>query len=104
MFVRESPTSSRRHRALLATVDSMAEVDTFSQSSGYISAAANGDADNWAEYDAAEIATYYRNRPVLLARRLLQIGFSLGTWLGKRWLDGKLGRADETFRVFELWA
>eukprot|EP00271_Cylindrocystis_brebissonii_P009852 TRINITY_DN2529_c0_g1_i1.p1 TRINITY_DN2529_c0_g1~~TRINITY_DN2529_c0_g1_i1.p1 ORF type:complete len:787 (-),score=123.61 TRINITY_DN2529_c0_g1_i1:392-2752(-) len=78
--------------------NSMGESDSFSSSSGYISNSANGEMDSWDVYDAEEIGKYYRRRPFLLARRLLQIGLSLGQWIAKRWLDSKLGKSNETFK------
>ncbi|CAI5958683.1 unnamed protein product [Closterium sp. NIES-65] len=44
------------------------------------------------------MAEYFRARPLLVARRLAQIGAVMGGWAGKRWADAKLGRAEETFQ------
>jgi aarF domain-containing kinase len=41
---------------------------------------------------------YYQARPLLLARRLVQIATTLGVWLGKRWLDSKRGRSTVMFK------
>lgn len=75
----------------------LSEADAFSQYSGYIGAASTADADLWEVYDAEVIRKYFRRRPLLLARRLLQIGTSVGWWLFKRWLDGRSGKADALF-------
>ncbi|CAI5465316.1 unnamed protein product [Closterium sp. Yama58-4] len=74
------------------------EQDSFSRYSGYIARAAGPGGDEWAEYDARAMADYFRARPLLVARRLAQIGAVMGGWAGKRWADAKLGRAEETFQ------
>lgn len=76
----------------------MSQTDTFSQSSGYIADAAMGDDATWTEYDADVIASYFQKKPILLARRLFQTVFTLGSWFGMRWIDSKFGSGDDTFK------
>ncbi|CAI7879343.1 unnamed protein product [Closterium sp. NIES-54] len=93
--VRDINDSSRRYDSSL---EYLQEQDSFSRYSGYIARAAGPGGDEWAEYDARAMAEYFRARPLLVARRLAQIGAVVGGWAGKRWADAKLGRAEETFQ------
>ncbi|CAI7766143.1 unnamed protein product [Closterium sp. NIES-53] len=81
-----------------SSLEYLQEQDSFSRYSGYIARAAGPGGDEWAEYDARAMAEYFRARPLLVARRLAQIGAVVGGWAGKRWADAKLGRAEETFQ------
>ncbi|CAI5480949.1 unnamed protein product [Closterium sp. Yama58-4] len=81
-----------------SSLEYLQEQDSFSRYSGYIARAAGPGGDEWAEYDARAMAEYFRARPLLVARRLAQIGAVMGGWAGKRWADAKLGRAEETFQ------
>lgn len=77
----------------------MQETDTFSKHSGYIQTATAGGGAEWDRYDPVEMGRYFRGRPILVGRRLAQIGSVLSLWLGKRWLDSKTGRAEENFKM-----
>ncbi|GJP38665.1 hypothetical protein CLOM_g14254 [Closterium sp. NIES-68] len=81
-----------------SSLEYLQEQDSFSRYSGYIARAAGPGGDEWAEYDARAMGEYFRARPLLVARRLAQIGAVAGAWAGKRWVDAKLGRAEATFK------
>ena len=99
LTVRSAATSESTVVYRDRTTQYLDEADTFSQNSGYIAYYAGSQDDQWREYDAEAMGKYFRRKPVLVARRLTQIGLVLGTWLGKRWLDAKTCRSDETFKV-----
>ncbi|EFJ31207.1 hypothetical protein SELMODRAFT_88561, partial [Selaginella moellendorffii] len=71
--------------------------DKFSKYSGYISDVSN-DETEFKEYDPVQISRAFKNRPLLLMRRLLQISFKVGGWLGIRYFDSLLGRSDALFK------
>ncbi|EFJ17140.1 hypothetical protein SELMODRAFT_115212, partial [Selaginella moellendorffii] len=71
--------------------------DKFSKYSGYISDVSN-DETEFKEYDPDQISRAFKNRPLLLMRRLLQISFKVGGWLGIRYFDSLLGRSDALFK------
>lgn len=76
-----------------------AEVDTFTESSGYLFKLSESEAESLAEYDVARIGSVYRKKPLIMARRLFQIGTTLGKWFGIRYIDGVMDRADTMFKV-----
>ncbi|KAF6175615.1 hypothetical protein GIB67_022617 [Kingdonia uniflora] len=77
------------------------QIDTFTKYSGYVfeNNNNNSDADRLSEYDVPKIAAIYRRKPVLLARRVVQIITKLGQWFGARYFDGVLGKTDTMFKV-----
>jgi hypothetical protein len=75
------------------------EKDTFSKYSGYIAAAASDESEELVDYDVEKMAKVFKKKPFLLARRVLQVGTSLGRWGILRFLDSKLGRSEITFKV-----
>ena len=99
LTVRSAATSESTELYADRTAQYLDEEDTFSRNSGYIAYYAGSQDEQWREYDAEAMGKYFRRKPVLVARRLTQIGLVLGTWLGKRWLDAKTGRSEEMFKV-----
>ncbi|KAJ9675450.1 hypothetical protein PVL29_024394 [Vitis rotundifolia] len=75
------------------------DVDTFTQYSGYLFNLSSSEADSLTEYDVSRIGAIYRNRPLVLIRRLFQIATTLGKWLGLRYIDGLMERSDQMFEV-----
>ncbi|XP_059069041.1 uncharacterized aarF domain-containing protein kinase At1g71810, chloroplastic isoform X2 [Cryptomeria japonica] len=95
--------NSRRRLARTCRVkcfrsENLEETDTFSKYSGYLFEAGSSEAELLNEYDATKIGSIYRRRPVLLFRRLLQIGSSFGRWFFLRYIDNVLGRSDYMFK------
>lgn len=101
---RNSSSEEQRNSLSNSVIEAMLSKDTFSQSSGYIAYASGREVSKWKEYNAAEIAKYYKKKPFLLLRRLLQISLLMGSWFGKRWIDKKLGDSEETFKVMTYFA
>uniref|UniRef100_A0A803MTE3 Protein kinase domain-containing protein n=1 Tax=Chenopodium quinoa TaxID=63459 RepID=A0A803MTE3_CHEQI len=74
-------------------------VDSFTQNSGYLFKLSDSEAESLSEYDIASIGSIYRRKPLILGRRLFQIGTTLGKWFGIRYIDGVMERADTMFKV-----
>ncbi|XP_021729429.1 LOW QUALITY PROTEIN: uncharacterized aarF domain-containing protein kinase At1g71810, chloroplastic-like [Chenopodium quinoa] len=74
-------------------------VDLFTQNSGYLFKLSDSEAESLSEYDIASIGSIYRRKPLILGRRLFQIGTTLGKWFGIRYIDGVMERADTMFKV-----
>lgn len=84
--------------------NAVSQPDTFSQYSGYIAAASMEEADQLDEYNADKIAAVFKKKPFLLARRLLQIAGTLGSWAAVRYMDSVLGKYDTKFKVCFIFA
>jgi aarF domain-containing kinase len=50
-----------------------------------------------------KIAAIYRRKPLVLIRRLVQIGTTFGRWFGLRYLDRVMERSDQMFKVSLIW-
>ncbi|GKD05073.1 uncharacterized AarF domain-containing protein kinase, chloroplastic, partial [Tanacetum coccineum] len=75
------------------------EVDTFTESSGYLFELSSTEAESLTDYNISKIASIYRNKPFIVLRRLLQIGNTVGKWLVLRYLDSVSERSDTMFEV-----
>lgn len=75
------------------------EVDTFTAKSGYLFELSDSEADSLAEYNISKIAAIYRRKPLIVFRRLFQIGTAFGKWFGLRFIDSLKERSDEMFEV-----
>ncbi|KAI9112706.1 hypothetical protein K1719_016372 [Acacia pycnantha] len=75
------------------------EVDTFTAKSGYLFELSDSEADSLAEYSISKIAAIYRRKPLIVIRRLFQIGTTFGKWFGLRFIDRLMERSDEMFEV-----
>ncbi|EXB57414.1 putative aarF domain-containing protein kinase [Morus notabilis] len=99
---RQSPplsSFSLRRRPLFRPQYAGREVDAFTEKSGYLFDLGVSEADSLAVYDVARIATIFRRRPFLVARRLFQIGATFGKWFALRYVDGLMDRSDQMFEV-----
>ena len=74
-------------------------VDTFTEKSGYLFQLSESEAESLSEYDVARIGSIYRRKPIILGRRLFQMGTTLGKWFLLRYIDGLMDRADAMFKV-----
>ena len=75
------------------------ESDAFTKYSGYLFEDGNSEAEFLEAYDLDAIASIYRRKPLIVIRRLLQIGTTFGRWFAARYIDGLLERSDEMFKV-----
>ncbi|KAI3689326.1 hypothetical protein L2E82_47280 [Cichorium intybus] len=75
------------------------DVDTFTESSGYLFELSTSDAESLTDYNISKIAAIYRKKPLIVLRRLLQIGNTLGKWLALRYLDNIMERSELMFEV-----
>ncbi|RZC55290.1 hypothetical protein C5167_014136 [Papaver somniferum] len=77
------------------------DVDTFTKYSGYIfdENNDNSEAEIILEYNPSKISSIYRKKPLLLLRRLLQVGNTLGRWFILRYVDKVTQRSDSMFKV-----
>ncbi|GMH31612.1 hypothetical protein Nepgr_033456 [Nepenthes gracilis] len=89
--------SSRR--LSYSTFAAATAVDTFSQKSGYLFELSDSEAESMLDYDIAKIAAIYRRKPLILIRRLFQIGTTLGRWFALRYIDSLMERGDIMFKI-----
>ncbi|KAI9199975.1 hypothetical protein LWI28_000963 [Acer negundo] len=75
------------------------EVDTFTEKSSYLFELSATDADSLVDYDLKKIASIYKKKPLILLRRLFQIGTTFGWWFGSRYVDQLMERSDQMFQV-----
>ncbi|KAK4740897.1 hypothetical protein SAY87_024485 [Trapa incisa] len=97
---RIAPASRTCSRVFMSgPLGAVATGDTFTEKSGYLFELSATEADSLMEYDPSRIATVYKRRPLILVRRLLQIGFTFGRWFALRYLDSVNDRSDEMFKI-----
>ncbi|XP_059631476.1 uncharacterized aarF domain-containing protein kinase At1g71810, chloroplastic [Cornus florida] len=75
------------------------DIDAFTEYSGYLFELSTSEADSLTEYNISKIAAIYRNKPLVVLRRLLQIVNTLGKWFVLRYIDSVNDRADQMFEV-----
>ncbi|XP_017981466.1 PREDICTED: uncharacterized aarF domain-containing protein kinase At1g71810, chloroplastic isoform X2 [Theobroma cacao] len=75
------------------------DVDAFTQKSGYLFELTASEAESLTDYSPSRIAAIYRRKPLILLRRLIQIGTTFGTWFGVRYIDSLMERSDQMFKV-----
>lgn len=74
-------------------------VDGFTERSGYLFELSASEADSLTDYGVSKIAAIYKRKPLILFRRIFQIGTTFGKWFGLRYLDRLLDRSDQMFEV-----
>ncbi|KAF5467681.1 hypothetical protein F2P56_011912 [Juglans regia] len=99
-----SKTFLHRHRTTVArrTLRCAAgngDVDAFTKRSGYLFKLTAFEADSLADYNVSKIAAVYRRKPLVLFRRLFQIGTTFGKWFALRYLDRVMEKSDLMFEV-----
>lgn len=75
------------------------DIDTFTEKSGYLFELTASEADSLTEYNVSKIAAVYTRKPLILLRRLLQIGVTFGKWFGDRYIDTVMHRSNQMFEV-----
>ncbi|CAN4122169.1 unnamed protein product [Withania somnifera] len=90
-------SSSRRIAPPVAAV--AREVDDFTKYSGYVFELNPAEDDSLKEYNIVKIAAFYQRKPLIVLRRLVQIGSTLGKWFAVRYMDVVSERADEMFKI-----
>ncbi|KAG2665476.1 hypothetical protein I3760_15G009700 [Carya illinoinensis] len=75
------------------------DVDAFTKRSGYLFKLTAFEADSLTDYNVSKIAAIYRRKPLVLFRRLFQIGTTFGKWFALRYLDRVTEKADLMFEV-----
>ncbi|XP_065881109.1 uncharacterized aarF domain-containing protein kinase At1g71810, chloroplastic [Euphorbia lathyris] len=75
------------------------DIDAFTLKSGYMFELSATEADTLIDYDIKRIATIYRKKPLILFRRLFQIGTSFGWWFAARYYDSLAEKSDLMFKV-----
>ncbi|KAJ0025068.1 hypothetical protein Pint_07832 [Pistacia integerrima] len=91
----ESKPFKFRSWRLAATRD----VDTFTEKSSYLFQLSATEADSLVDYDLKKIGSIYRRKPLILLRRIVQVGTSFGWWFGSRYVDKLMERSDQMFKV-----
>ncbi|XP_056849702.1 uncharacterized aarF domain-containing protein kinase At1g71810, chloroplastic isoform X3 [Raphanus sativus] len=89
----------RRDNSAVVSAASRDAVDSFTSKSGYLFNLSAEEADSLAEYSFARIDAMYRKKPLILLRRLAQIGSTFGFWFGLRLADEALDRSQQMFKV-----
>ncbi|KAJ4844470.1 hypothetical protein Tsubulata_006058 [Turnera subulata] len=74
-------------------------VDAFTEKSGYLFSLSSSEADSLTDYDVKKIAAIYRRKPLILLRRLFQIGTTFGAWFAARYVDKLTDKADQMFTI-----
>nr|XP_023922712.1 uncharacterized aarF domain-containing protein kinase At1g71810, chloroplastic isoform X2 [Quercus suber] len=87
------------HRRLLLLRCKAADFDSFTERSGYLFDLTASEADSLTEYSVSKIAAVYRRKPLILFRRLYQIGTTFGNWFALRYLDRVYDRSDLMFQI-----
>lgn len=75
------------------------DVDAFTEKSSYLFKLSSTDADSIVDYDLKKIASVYRRKPLILLRRVLQVGTTFGWWFGSRFVDELMERSNQMFQV-----
>lgn len=75
------------------------DADTFTEYSGYLFGLSASELDSLTDYDISRIYALYRKKPVVVLRRVVQVGATLGKWFAQRYLDAV---ADQSERMFEV--
>lgn len=91
----ESKPFKFRSWRLAATRD----VDAFTEKSSYLFQLSATEADSLVDYDLKKIGFIYRRKPLILLRRIVQVGTSFGWWFGSRYVDKLMERSDQMFKV-----
>lgn len=87
------------HRRLLLLRCKAADFDSFTERSGYLFDLTASETDSLTEYSVSKIAAVYRRKPLILLRRLYQIGTTFGNWFALRYLDRVYDRSDLMFQI-----
>ncbi|KAL8144329.1 hypothetical protein V2J09_017361 [Rumex salicifolius] len=93
-----SPFVSSRRSAIVA-LSTSGDVDTFTENSGYLFELSDSEAESIVEYDIRRIASIYQKKPLIVIRRLFQIGSNFGKWFLLRYIDGLMERSDAMFKI-----
>nr|GMC56451.1 uncharacterized aarF domain-containing protein kinase At1g71810, chloroplastic isoform X1 [Ipomoea batatas] len=92
--------SSSNSRRLAPQLPAAVRVeDDFTKYSGYVFELSPAEEETLAEYNIAKIAAIYQKKPLLVLRRLFQIGSTLGKWFALRYIDTVSERADDMFKI-----
>ncbi|ESQ28027.1 hypothetical protein EUTSA_v10018208mg [Eutrema salsugineum] len=88
----------RRGNSTVVTAASR-DVDSFTSKSGYLFSLSADEADSLSEYSFSRIDGMYKKKPLILLRRLAQIGTTFGYWFGLRLADEALERSEQMFKI-----
>lgn len=90
---------SRRGSSAVVASAASRDVDSFTSKSGYLFSLSADEADSLSEYNFPRIDGMYKKKPLILLRRLAQIGTTFGYWFGLRLADEALERSEQMFKV-----
>ncbi|KAK2659164.1 hypothetical protein Ddye_005697 [Dipteronia dyeriana] len=99
LFHKPKPKPKPVEFSRVAAAAAAREVDAFTEKSSYLFELSATDADSLVDYDLKKIASIYRKKPLILLRRLFQIGTTFGWWFGSRYVDQLMERSDQMFQV-----
>ncbi|KAK3002448.1 hypothetical protein RJ639_020557 [Escallonia herrerae] len=98
-------TATSPHRRLVKLPTPSAagrEVDAFTKYSDYLFELGASEAESPTEYDISKIESVYRKNPLIVLRRLFQIGTTFGKWFALRYLDKVRERSDLMFEGHDV--
>ncbi|CAK7346703.1 unnamed protein product [Dovyalis caffra] len=75
------------------------DVDAFTEKSGYLFKLSSSEADSLNDYDIKKIGAIYKRKPLILLRRLFQIGSTFGRWFAARYIDSITEKSDQMFKI-----
>ncbi|KAH7835251.1 hypothetical protein Vadar_024392 [Vaccinium darrowii] len=99
--IRRLTYPSRPSRILPPSASGRRDVDTFTEYSGYLFDLSTSETDSLTDYDISRIYAIYRKRPLVVLRRVVQVGATLGKWFAQRYIDSV---TDQSERMFEVRA
>ncbi|XP_010428019.1 PREDICTED: uncharacterized aarF domain-containing protein kinase At1g71810, chloroplastic isoform X2 [Camelina sativa] len=101
LLISQSPSwpSRRGNSAVVVSSAASRDVDSFTSKSGYLFSLSADEADSLSEYNFLKIDGMYKKKPLILLRRLAQIGTTFGYWFGLRLADEALERSEQMFKV-----
>ncbi|CAK9174185.1 unnamed protein product [Ilex paraguariensis] len=97
--LRRSPANFLSRRLAPPLTATSGDIDAFTEYSGYLFELSTSVADSLVEYNISKISSIYRKKPLILLRRLLQIGTTLGKWFALRYIDSVTERSELMFEV-----
>lgn len=92
-------SATRYHKQRLVVAALPRDVDTFTDSSGYLFQLSTLEAESLTEYNISKISSIFRKKPLIVLRRVLQMGNTLGKWLVLRYFDSIFKRDEIMFKV-----
>ncbi|CAN0827002.1 Uncharacterized aarF domain-containing protein kinase At1g71810, chloroplastic [Linum grandiflorum] len=86
-------------RAAVVRALDRGDSDGFTKKSGYLFELSTSEVNALVDYNIKRIAAIYSKKPLIVARRLFQLGLTFGQWFGARFIDGLSDKSDQVFEI-----